>query len=109
MDYEFEVGIRYHPIGHSEGNLNGKWSTVEQKQARYFPFTKYHHLKATLYTHPLCVKVTSLLGNKFAQVYNSGDFIFVAPMNSKSDVGIGLMDICDENIIPEGLRYNNGK
>ena len=64
------------------------------------PFTKYHHLKTNFYTDPLYVKVISLLGNKFAQVFNSGDFIFVAPMNSKSDVGIGLMDICDENIIP---------
>ena len=73
------------------------------------PFTKYHHLKATIYIYPLYVNVTSLLGNKFAQVFTSGELIFVAPMKSKVDGGIGLMDLCDEHVIPSELIYNNSK
>ena len=30
MDDEFEVGSRYHPIHHSEGNANGNWTTDAQ-------------------------------------------------------------------------------
>ena len=53
------------------------------------PFTKYRQLKATFYTDPLYGKVPSLLGNKLAQVFTSGDFIFVSPMKSKADGGNG--------------------
>ena len=73
------------------------------------PFKKYHHLKATLYTYPLYVKVASLLGNKFAQVFTPGDFILVAPMKSKEDGGIGLTDICNEHGITAELRYDYSK
>ena len=73
------------------------------------PFTKYHHLKTNFYTDPLYVKVISLLGNKFAQVFTSGDLIFVAPMKSKAYGGIGHMDLCDKYGVPEELRYDNAK
>jgi len=73
------------------------------------PFTKYRQLKATFYTETLYRKVPSLLGNKLAQVFPSWDFIFVAPMKSKADGGLGLMDLCDEHGIPAELRYDNAK
>ena len=73
------------------------------------PFTKYRQLKATFYIDPLYGKVPSMLGNKLAQVFTSGDFIFVAPMKSKADRGLGLMDLCDEHGIPAELRYDNAK
>ena len=66
-------------------------------------------MKATLYEYPLYGKVPSLLGNKLAQVFNSGDFIFVAPMNPKAYLGIGLTYICDEPGITEELIYDNTK
>ena len=72
-------------------------------------FTKYHHLKATLFLHPLYVKLTPLLGNKFAQVFTSGDFILVVPMKSKAYGGIGLMDLFGKHGIPEEPRYDNAK
>ena len=64
-------------------------------------FTKYHHMKATLYTHPLYGKVPSLLGNKLAQVFIYGEFIFIINMKSDSDGEIGLTDLCYDNGIPE--------
>mmetsp|Transcript_15996 Transcript_15996/g.23839 ORF Transcript_15996/g.23839 Transcript_15996/m.23839 type:complete len:1130 (+) Transcript_15996:7540-10929(+) len=73
------------------------------------PFTKYRQLKATFYTDPLYGKVPSLLGNKLAQIFTSGDFIFVSPMKSKADGGNGLVDLCDEYGIPAELRYDNAK
>ena len=66
-------------------------------------------MKSTLYTHTLCRKVTSRLGNKLAQVFTSGNYIFVAPKNSKADGVIVLMDLCDEHVITEELRYDNYK
>ena len=44
-----------------------------------------------------------------SQVFNSRDFVFVAPMKSKTDRGIDLMDICDDHEITEEFRYNNNK
>ena len=73
------------------------------------PFTKYHQLKATLYTYNLYGKVTSMLGNKLAKVFTSGYFIFVTYTKSKADGGIGLMDIHDKHGVPEELRYDNIK
>ena len=73
------------------------------------PFTKYRQLKATFYTDPLYGKVKSVTGNKLAQVFTSGDFIFVSPMKSKADGGHGLVDLCDEIGIPAELRYDNAK
>ena len=73
------------------------------------PLTKYHHLKETLYIDPLYVKVTSLLGNKSAQVLTSGEFIFIVLMKSKAYGGIGLMDLCDEHGILVELQYDNYK
>ena len=72
-----------------------------------YPFANYHQLKAIFYTYPLCGKVTSLLVNKFAQLFTSGYFIFAVPMNSKADEGIGIMDLCDEHAITEELIYDN--
>ena len=54
-------------------------------------------------------KVSPLLVNKIAQVFTSRDFIFVASIKSEADGGIGLIDLCDENDIPEELRYDNAK
>ena len=45
------------------------------------PLKNYHQLKANFYTYPLYVKVPTLLVNTLAQVFTSGDLIFVAPMN----------------------------
>ena len=53
--------------------------------------------------------VPSLLENKPAQMFTSGDFTFVATMKSKSYGGIGLMDLCDKHVIPEELIYDNSK
>ena len=55
------------------------------------PFTKYRHIKSTFYTDTVCGKVPSLLCNKLSQVFTSGNLIFVAPMKSKADGGLGLI------------------
>ena len=73
------------------------------------PFKKYRQLESTFYTHTLYRKVSSLLVNKLAQVFTSGEFMFVAPMKSKSDGGIGIIDLCDKHGIPAELRYDNAK
>ena len=64
---------------------------------RIISFTNYHQMKSILYTNPLYEKLPSLLGDKLVQVLNPGDFIFVAPMSSKADGGIDLMDLCDDH------------
>ena len=58
-------------------------------------------MKAAIYTYPFDVKVPSMLENKLVQVFTSGYFIFVAYMKSKSDGGLGLMDLCDKHGVPE--------
>ena len=73
------------------------------------PSNKYGQMKATFYTYNLYRKVPSLLGNKLAQVFNSRNFIFVVPMNSKKDGVIGRIHICDEHGITEELIYDNSK
>ena len=40
-------------------------------------------------------------------MFTSGEFVFVAPMNSKAYGGIGVMDLCDEHAITEELIYDN--
>ena len=81
--------------------MNGNFPTNERYKTNISPFTKYHQLKTTFHTYTLYEKVPLLSGNEISQVFNSGDFIFVAPMNSNIDRGIGLMDICDDNKITE--------
>ena len=66
-------------------------------------------MNETLYTDPLYEKVPSLLGNKISEVSTSGDFIFVVPENSKADVVIDPMDICDEHGVSEEFRFDNSK
>ena len=78
-------------------------------KAHISPFTRHYQLKVTVYPYLLYVKVTTLLGNELSQVFTSGDFIFVAPMNSKTDGRIGVMDLCDDNGIPVKLIYDNDK
>ena len=68
------------------------------------PFTKYYHLKSNFYIDPFYIKVKSILRNKLSQVFTFGDFIFVAPMKSNSYVLIVLMDLCDDNGIPEEFQ-----
>ena len=53
--------------------------------------------------------VLSLLVNKIAQVFTSGEFTFVATMKSRADGEIGIMDICDKHGIPLELRYDHAK
>ena len=73
------------------------------------PFTKYYHLKSNFYIDPFYIKVKSILRNKLSQVFTFGDFIFVAPMKSNSYVLIVLMDLCDDNGIPEESKYYNSR
>ena len=40
MNDEFEVGSRYYLIYHSEGNVNGIWTTYVQIQATYYSLNK---------------------------------------------------------------------
>ena len=54
-------------------------------------------------------KVPSLLVNKLAQVFTSGEFIFIEPTKSKVDGGISLMYLCDKHDITEELRCDNIK
>ena len=63
-------------------------------------FKKYRLLKVIFYTDPLYGTLPSLLGNKLAQVIIFRDFIFVAPMKSKADVVIGLIDLYENYGIP---------
>ena len=42
-------------------------------------------------------------------MFTSGDLIFVAPMKSKVDGGIGIMNLCEEHGITEELRYDDSK
>ena len=71
---------------------------------RYKPnisaFIKYQQLKETFYTDPLYRKIPSHSESKLSHLFTFCDFILVAPMKSKSYIGIGLMDICDEDGIP---------
>ena len=57
---------------------------------------RYRRLRSTFYTDTLVSKVTSLKGNKCAQVYSSNNFIKVLPMVSKSQVGISLQEFADD-------------
>ena len=57
---------------------------------------RYRRLRATFYTDTLFSKVTSIKGNKCAQVYCSGNFLKVQPMVSKSHVGQSLQDFADD-------------
>jgi len=65
------------------------------------------------YTDTLFSKVTSLKGNKCAQVYSSNNFIKVLPMVSKSQVGVSLQDFADnigvmDELIVDGASEQTG-
>ena len=80
------------------------WMETGQLMHRWNPniylLKKYRLLKVTFYKDPLYGTLPSLLGNKLAQVLISRDFIFVAPMKSKADVVIGLIDLYENYGIP---------
>ena len=55
------------------------------------------------FTDTLKSKVTSLNGNKYAEVYTNGKFTKVYPMAKRSQVGKTLTDMADDVGIPDNL------
>ena len=72
-----------------------------------YPLTKHRQMKEIFYTYPFYRKLPSLLRNKLALVFTSGELLFVVPIKSNADGGIFLMGICDNHGIPEELIYDN--
>ena len=80
---------------------------MRRYKATYFSIHKVLSDEGNFIYRSVVRKGVITVKNKLAQVFTSRDFIFVAPMKSKSDGGIGLIDICDDHVIPEELRSDN--
>lgn len=68
---------------------------------------RYCRLRTTFYTHTLFSKVTSIKGNKCAQIFCSGNYLKVHPMVSKSQVGIALQDFANDVGVMDELVVNS--
>ena len=70
---------------------------------------RYRRLRATFYTDTLFSKVTSIKGNRCAQLYCSGNFVKVLPMKAKSHVGQSLQDFADDIGVMDELVCDGAK
>ncbi|KAL7569667.1 hypothetical protein ACA910_008321 [Epithemia clementina (nom. ined.)] len=64
---------------------------------------RYPRLNETFYSDNLFSKVTSIKGNKCAQVFTNGRFTYVHPMTSKKDAGFGLQGFVEDVGVPAEL------
>jgi hypothetical protein len=68
---------------------------------------RYQRLRTTFYTDTMFSKVTSIKGNKCAQVFCSDNFVRIYPMRSKSEAGQALQDFADDVGVMDELVCDN--
>jgi hypothetical protein len=67
---------------------------------------KYHRLSDEWYTDAMFPDVQSIRGDKAAQVYTNGDFIWVYPMKLKSETGESLQVFSEDVGLPRKLIFD---